>query len=110
MTIPIHPQSFRFPSLIVVTVVIVSISATPTRTLDTILSDRNLDPLQREALAQLGAFNDTGELLGGEDLEGFTEDRGQNGRRAMVDHGCPVTGFSGLSAHIDEAHFEATEH
>lgn len=101
---------FHFQSLVVVSVIIVSVSATPTGTLDTILSDRNLDTLQRKALAQLRAFDDTGELLGGEDLKGFTEDRGQNGGRPMVDHGCPVAGFSGLSAHIDEAHFEAMDH
>jgi hypothetical protein len=28
----------------------------------------------------------------------------------MVDHGCPVAGFSGLGAHIDKAHFETIEH
>lgn len=96
--------------LVVVTIVIVSVSATTTRSLDTILSDGNLDTLQRKALAQLGAFNNTGEFLGGEDLEGFAEDRGQNGSGSMVDHGCPVAGFSGLGAHVNEAHFEAIEY
>jgi hypothetical protein len=60
--------------LIVITVIIITVPTAAARSLHSILSDRDLDTLQREALAQLGALDDTRELLGGEDLEGFTKD------------------------------------
>lgn len=60
--------------LIVITVIIITVPTAAARSLHSILSDGDLDTLQREALAQLGALYDTGELLGGEDLEGFTKD------------------------------------
>jgi hypothetical protein len=69
--------SWKF--LIVVTVVVVAVPTSATRSLYSILSDRYFDTLQREALAQLGALDDTGELLGGEDLERFTKDGSENG-------------------------------
>ena len=54
----------------------------------------------------MGAFDDTGEFLGGENLEWFGEDRGEDGGGSVVDYGCAVGCFGGLGAHVDEAHFQ----
>lgn len=90
---------------VVAFVVVVTVSASASR-LHPIFANGDLDPLQCEAFAELGALDHTRELLGGEYLEGLGEDGGENGSGSVVDDGGAVGCFGGLSADIDEAHFQ----
>ena len=70
--------------------------------LGVVLADRDLDALGGEALAELGALLDAGELLGGPDGEGLREGFGEDGAGTGVER--PLGG----AADIDEGEFEAT--
>lgn len=56
-----------------------------------ILANGNLDALNSEALAKVGAFAYTRELLGREDRKDITEAGGKHGGFAVVDHGADVS-------------------
>lgn len=97
--------SFPFFFLIVIIIVVVTVSASTAGSLHSILANGNLDALQCEAFAELGALDNTRELLSRENLEGFAEDGSQNGSRSVVDHGSAAR-VGGLRTHVDEAHFK----
>lgn len=56
-----------------------------TQRLRPVFSDRNLDPLGSETLAQTGAFDDPWKFLRGEDLEDIAEGRGKHWSGACVE-------------------------
>lgn len=81
--------------LIVVTVVVIAVAAATARAFHSVFADGDLNALQREAFAELGALDHTRELFGREDLEGLAEDRGQDGRGSVVDHWGGIASLGG---------------
>jgi hypothetical protein len=66
------------------------------------LADGDFDALRRESFAERRALDDTGELFGGEDLEGVGVGPGEHGAFLAVE-AC----VGGGVAEVDEVHFES---
>jgi len=89
---------------IVLVLLFLALAGPRPRAFDAVLADRDLDALQREALAQRRALDHAGELLGREDLERLREDGREDGRGAVVEDRLSV--LRGCSD-VDKVHLEA---
>lgn len=75
-----HYRRYRAQQSVPVSVIVIIVLAAR-EGFRSVLSDWDLHALSREASAQVGAFDDTGELLGREDLERGGENGGQDRNR-----------------------------